>query len=71
MRKTYLMLYNYLLGSKNTIALRQANSVSSICTSVIGLTNSSMILHPTRLISRSGDIRESMKKLIHKCNKNK
>lgn len=49
----------YSLGSKKTMALRQANSVSSTWTSVIGLTSSSMILLPILLMSRSGDILES------------
>jgi hypothetical protein len=39
--------------------LRQANSVSSICTSVIGFTSSSMTRVPTRLMSKSGETPDS------------
>jgi hypothetical protein len=42
------------------MALRQANSVSSTWTSVMGLTSSSMILLPTREMSKSGVTRESV-----------
>lgn len=44
---------NHLRESKKTMALRQANSVSSIWTSFIGFTNSSITLAPTRLMSTS------------------
>lgn len=43
----------HLLGSKNTIALRQANSVSSILIFFNGSTSSSITLTPTLLISKS------------------
>lgn len=46
----------YLLGSKNTMALRHANSVSSICTSFNGLTSSSKTREPTLLMSKSDGI---------------
>lgn len=46
----------HLLGSKKTMALRQANSVSSICTSFSGLTSSSKTRDPTLLMSKSDGI---------------
>lgn len=44
-----------LHGSKNTIAFKQANSVSSTCASRSVVDNSSMIRQPMRLISISWD----------------
>lgn len=44
---------NHSRESKKTMALRQANSVSSIWTSFIGFTSSSITLAPTRLMSTS------------------
>lgn len=41
------------LGSKKTMAFKQANSVSSIWTSVNGFTSSSIIRVPTRATLRS------------------
>lgn len=48
-----LLTETHLLGSKNTIALRQANSVSSILIFFNGSTSSSITLTPTLLISKS------------------
>lgn len=53
-RKTFRFINEtHLLGSKNTSALRQANSVSSILIFFNGSTSSSITLTPTLLISKS------------------
>jgi hypothetical protein len=46
-----LVEYKDLLGSKNTIAFKQANSVSSMLISLNGFTSSSITLQLTRLTS--------------------
>lgn len=55
-----------LHGSKNTIAFKQANSVSSTWASRSVVVNSSMILQPIRLISISWDCRGIIKSFPNK-----
>lgn len=68
-------LFGSLLGSKNTMALIQANSVLSMSTFFKGFTSSSITLVPTRQMSRSEDtptlLLSVTKSLVEYCEEKK